>query len=173
MPKNLDLRQVGANAQHVWEWVTSDPEPPHGRLDFIPLSVREHFDHYVPAMFAEIQRLRAELTTIESRTLARADLAKANPSVPDMLTMTFYVTALDEANRKVQRLTTEQRELFAEETRLRGHSTTLNTIAWKVATALGDVPAGADRIEGDPVEQVDRLVAEITRLRAEAVGDGP
>lgn len=112
MPRDLDLTEVAANAQRAQEWSTSNPEPPHARMDFIPLSVREHFDHYVPTMVAEIERLRA-------------------------------------------------------------HSTTLNTLSWKIATALGDVPEGADRIEGDPVEQTERLIVEITRLRAAAVGDAP
>lgn len=60
MPR-LDLAEIQANAQHVYQWATSDPEPPHGPLGFVPLSVREHFGTYVPALVAEIERLRAEV----------------------------------------------------------------------------------------------------------------
>ena len=59
----------------------------------------------------------------------------------------------------------ERDELRADRDRLREHSTTLNAIAWKLATALGDVPAGADAIRGNPEEQADRLIAELHRLR--------
>lgn len=57
------------------------------------------------------------------------------------------------------------RRLTAERDRYREHSIALNTIAWRIASALGDVPAGADRITGDPVEQADRLIAELEHIR--------
>ena len=49
--------------------------------------------------------------------------------------------------------------------RFREHSVTLNSVGWRMAVALGDVPEGADRVEGNPLEQVDRLIAELERLR--------
>jgi len=49
--------------------------------------------------------------------------------------------------------------------RFRQHSVTLNSVGWRMAVALGDVPEGADRVEGNPLEQVDRLIAELERLR--------
>lgn len=52
----------------------------------------------------------------------------------------------------------EIKELTAERDRFRVHSVTLNSVAFAMAEALGDVPPGADQVEGDPVEQVARLV---------------
>jgi hypothetical protein len=57
--------------------------------------------------------------------------------------------------------------LLAEVERLTRHSVTLNGIGWRVAEALGDIPAGAEIIDGDPDSQVDRLIAERNELRAE------
>lgn len=105
MPR-LDLAEIQANARWAREWATSDPEPPHGPLGFVPLSVREHFDRNLPDLVAAVERFMA-------------------------------------------------------------HSVTLNTVSWKIAQALGAVPEDVDQIQGDPVEQVDRLIAEIERLRAE------
>lgn len=59
-----------------------------------------------------------------------------------------------------------QRDAAMEEVeRLREHSITLNLIGWRIAVALGDVPEGVDRIEGNPSDQADRLIAEVERLR--------
>lgn len=49
-------------------------------------------------------------------------------------------------------------QLTAERDRLQEHSVTLNSVAFAMAEALGDVPPGADSVEGDPLEQVRRLV---------------
>lgn len=57
-------------------------------------------------------------------------------------------------------------DLTAERDRYRTHSVTLNTIAWKLAVALGDAAPDADAIVGDPVEQADRLIAKLEQLRA-------
>jgi hypothetical protein len=57
--------------------------------------------------------------------------------------------------------------LLKECARYREHSTVLNTIAWKIAVALGDVPPGAEQVEGSPVAQAERLVAELEAARAE------
>lgn len=51
--------------------------------------------------------------------------------------------------------------LTADRDRLREHSVTLNTVTWKIAEALGDVPPGADQITGDPIERADRIVREL------------
>lgn len=44
--------------------------------------------------------------------------------------------------------------------RFREHSITLNTIGWKLAVALGDVPEGADQTTGNPIEQAERLIGQ-------------
>jgi hypothetical protein len=56
-------------------------------------------------------------------------------------------------------------EVRAERDRYREHSVKLNAISWKTAAALGDVPPDVERIEGRPIEQADRLIAEVDRLR--------
>lgn len=55
----------------------------------------------------------------------------------------------------------------AERDRYREHSITLNTVAFAIADALGDVPPGTDRIEGNPVEQAQRLIAKADKLSDE------
>ncbi len=67
----------------------------------------------------------------------------------------------------VNRLVQHRRVLLAEVDRLIEHSQMLNTIGWRIATTLGDVPEGAEQIEGKPVDQADRLIAEVVRLRIE------
>lgn len=57
-------------------------------------------------------------------------------------------------------------QLVAEVRRLRGHSIDLNSIGWATAEALGMVPDGADRINGEPVVQVATLIAERDDARA-------
>lgn len=44
--------------------------------------------------------------------------------------------------------------------RLTEHSTTLNTLSWKMADALGEVPEGAIECELNPLELLDRVFAE-------------
>ena len=56
--------------------------------------------------------------------------------------------------------------LLAEVERLREHSITLNTVAFAIAEALGDVPPGTDRIEGNPIEQAQRLIAKVEQQAA-------
>lgn len=53
--------------------------------------------------------------------------------------------------------------------RLREHSVVLNTVAFKLAQALGDIPEGQHRGEGDPVELAERLIAERDQLMREGV----
>lgn len=55
----------------------------------------------------------------------------------------------------------------AEAEMMRDHAVTLNAVAWKMAVALGDVPEGAERVEGNPVELAERLIAERDAARAE------
>lgn len=45
------------------------------------------------------------------------------------------------------------------------HSLTLNTVAFRLARALGDVPEGQEWAEGDPVELADRMIAERDKAR--------
>ena len=71
----------------------------------------------------------------------------------------------------------QARALVAEVRRLRDHSTTLNSISWRIAEVLGDVPPGADRIEGNPIEQArSALMADPTpaeRYHRDAVPGAP
>lgn len=57
------------------------------------------------------------------------------------------------------------RELETERDKLRRHSVLLNEVCFKLAHALGDVPAGRDWVEADPLQLVERAVTEIERLR--------
>lgn len=64
----------------------------------------------------------------------------------------------------------------ADRDRYREHSIWLNSLSWRIAEAVGDVPDGVDNIEGDPNEQLTRLITErdtaIARAeRAEADSD--
>lgn len=67
----------------------------------------------------------------------------------------------------------EAARLRAEVERLTEHSIFANHISWRIAEAVGDVPEGAESIEGDPDEQLTRLIAERDHLRAgiEALAD--
>jgi len=60
----------------------------------------------------------------------------------------------------------ELAETERERDRFREHSVLLNTVQWKIAEALGEVPEGAESVPHDP-SRVDRLVAEADKLRAE------
>jgi uncharacterized coiled-coil DUF342 family protein len=68
---------------------------------------------------------------------------------------------------EVEHLREDLDRVSAERDRLREHSITLNTITWDIATALGDVPEGADTIRGRPTERAHRLIAEVEQLRDE------
>lgn len=59
MTEALDLQSAKSRAAHADEWVKKDPCNSDG---FRPLSVREHFDHDVPALIAELEQARAQLT---------------------------------------------------------------------------------------------------------------
>jgi hypothetical protein len=59
-------------------------------------------------------------------------------------------------------------DLIDDVERLRDHSVTLNSIGWKIAAALGEVPDGADQIAGNAEDLADRLLAELARLRESA-----
>jgi len=58
----------------------------------------------------------------------------------------------------------EVARLTAELERYREHSTTLNTVAYKLAEALGDIPQGQHWSEGNPVELAERLIAKCDKL---------
>lgn len=47
------------------------------------------------------------------------------------------------------------------------HSVTLNTIGWKLAQALGDVPVGALQIDTNPVDNANRITRELAVTRRE------
>jgi hypothetical protein len=67
---------------------------------------------------------------------------------------------LEQSRADVARLEQELVAVRGGSDRLREHSVTLNSIGWKMATALGDVLEGAEQVRGNPVEQADRLIAE-------------
>jgi hypothetical protein len=48
--------------------------------------------------------------------------------------------------------------LLAEVDRLREHSATLNRVGWLTAEALGEIPDGATKIEGDALALTRRLI---------------
>ncbi len=52
----LDLTQIRSRAEHAERWVQRDPCNADG---FLLLSFREHFNHDMPALIAEVERLRA------------------------------------------------------------------------------------------------------------------
>jgi len=56
------------------------------------------------------------------------------------------------------RAVAEVARIRAERDRFREHSTTLNTVAFAMALALGDVAPGADETAGNPIEQTRRLI---------------
>jgi hypothetical protein len=58
----------------------------------------------------------------------------------------------------------ETRRLRAQVARYREHSTTLNTVAYKLAEAVGDIPHGQLWSEGNPVELAERLIAKCDKL---------
>lgn len=62
-------------------------------------------------------------------------------------------------------LRAELATVTGERDRFREHSITLNTIAFRIAEALGDVPQGQDWTEGNPIEQADRIIGELANLR--------
>lgn len=60
-------------------------------------------------------------------------------------------------------------DLLAEVERLRQHSITLNSLGWRMAEALGQVPEGADAVRGTPDDQLSALIAERDEARDEVV----
>lgn len=76
---------------------------------------------------------------------------------------------VSEARAEVVKLTAERDAARAEVERFRAHSVMLNTVAWHLAEALGDV--GPDDTEhesdGGVPAAVDRLTAERDAARAE------
>lgn len=61
----------------------------------------------------------------------------------------------------------EAAQLVSDARRWREHSIWLNTIACKIAAALGEVPEGADRIEGNPLAQVEQLIRDRDQARSD------
>jgi len=101
--------------------------------------------------------------TREASAKPWADVPEQNRALM-VATCTAVVDALARAGRLRDATGDETRAEELE--RFREHSVTLNSVGWRMAVALGDVPEGADRVEGNPLEQVDRLIAELERLRA-------
>lgn len=61
----IDLQAVRLRAERAHGWCVSHPDPPHLPLEYVPLSTREHFEHDVPAMLAELEALRARVVELE------------------------------------------------------------------------------------------------------------
>lgn len=76
------------------------------------------------------------------------------PGQPDIWTFVEDVRALLAA---VERLT-------AERDRFREHSVTLNTVGFRMADALGQVPEGDDAVMGNPVAQASELIEQRNEL---------
>jgi hypothetical protein len=64
----LDSAHIRSRADYTLEWIRRDPCNSDG---FLPLSVREHFDHDIPALLAEIDHLRSALHKAEYRPCPR------------------------------------------------------------------------------------------------------
>lgn len=64
----LDPEAIRSRADRALEWVSRDP---CNRDGFLPLSVREHFDHDIPALLSELDRLRSALHDAEYRLCPR------------------------------------------------------------------------------------------------------
>ena len=62
-----------------------------------------------------------------------------------------------------ERMTTSKPDVQA----LIEHSIKLNTIAWRMAVALGEVPEGATKITADAGELLDRLLDRLSALSGE------
>lgn len=75
---------------------------------------------------------------------------------------------VQESQKDVTPLRYEVDRLRAERDRFREHSVTLNTVGWTLAVALGDAPAEAESVLGNPVEQAERIVAELAAARRDA-----
>jgi hypothetical protein len=102
------------------------------------------------------------MTTPEvQRTMAELDLVRAH--------LVGRHNSLDDFREDC--LACEHYRLTFERERHLEHSVALNTVAWKLAEALGDIPHGQTWAEGNPVEMADRLIAELNQYRAEAGGD--
>lgn len=70
---------------------------------------------------------------------------------------------IDAAQRRIAELTAEIEPLRRDAARWRADSVTLNSIAWRMAELLGDVPDGATAVAGSPLVQIERLAALIER----------
>jgi hypothetical protein len=85
------------------------------------------------------------------------DLVRPPLSGPDML-------LAEQQDRKaaalavIEDLRRQLAEVTAERDKFKAHSITLNTIGWKIADALHELPAGAESAKLDPVDALDRLI---------------
>ena len=70
------------------------------------------------------------------------------------------------AREDIPYLLAENERLRAERNVYARHSVTCNSIAWRIAEIVGDVPDGVDQVLDDPFGRLDRLEAELERLRA-------
>lgn len=84
MTAPLDLDAIRSRAVRVDEYAKKDP---CGRDGFRPLSVREHFDRDVPALIAEVERLRAAMGDSAGRLDYWADQCEAFSEAQTMRTL--------------------------------------------------------------------------------------
>ncbi len=77
----LNLDPMRSRAKAAAEWVQRDPCNADG---FLPLSFRTHFNHDVPALFEEVERLRSP----EPVPMWLADLIRAAAQAAEELSCT-------------------------------------------------------------------------------------
>jgi hypothetical protein len=133
-----------------------------GDLDELPDAPRpagvapapEHPADRTAAVHAAVGRDRVSLTDEKLAAIRECrDRWKRTADMPDMPMAQRILNIGASAN--------DVPPLLAEVQRLREHSITLNSVGWKLAQALGNVPADADQVEGNPIDLAERLIAEL------------
>lgn len=117
---------------------------------------------YVPALLAEVERLRERLADAEhEREVLREGAADLDERLQLALKAEGQVRRDHTAALRLLGQTCDERD------RYRQHSVQLNSIGWRLAQALGQVPDGADAVTGDPERLLAALIAERGQLRYE------
>ena len=116
-------------------------------------SKHAHRENWIRALRGDRANLKRELREARAEVERWKGLAVHHESVSDEAKM----------NLLIERSKTDK---YLE------HSKIANKLAWRIAEIVGDVPEGADRIQGDPFEQLDRLEAKITHLQEDIESHG-
>lgn len=69
----LQLNAIQERSQLAHRWCTTQEEPPHNPLDFVPRSVREHFQHDMPRLMDEIRDLRDGMVSMTRNAVRLMD----------------------------------------------------------------------------------------------------